>query len=154
MSSIREQILDRCKVVLLQASTPAGGNVSRSREISITRAVSPSIVVLFGGEQDHRMGENADAHDLKVSIQVYVRGDPWDTLADAVADPAHTALMADAARSNAGTAGSLAALGVDLRKVSTDSESEEADRTSGCLLVTYSATYLTSAASMSRAPAP
>ena len=148
MSSIRDQILSRAATVLAGVS---GAQIYRSRETSITRAVSPAITILFGSEQDKRMGAATDAHELRIVVAIFVRGDPWDSLADPVALQAHSLLMADALP---GSAGGLAGLGVDLRKVSTETEAEEADRTAGTLVVTYHATYLTSAFDMSRLPAP
>lgn len=142
MASLREQILARCQAALLNA-TPAGANVFRSREISINRAVSPSIVVMPDGESSTRKGQFADQHALLVKICIFVRGDPWDQLADPLAVAAHQVLMSDAP---------LAALAVDVRKVGTDFEAEEADRTAGTLTARYAITYLSSARDIAAAP--
>ena len=89
------------------------------------------------------MGQATDRHELTVNVAIFVRGDPWDQLADAIATPAHQVLMTDAA---------LAALVVDVRKVSSDFQAEEADRTAGTLSTHYHLTYLTKAADISAAP--
>lgn len=142
MASLREQILARIAAALIGA-TPAGANVFRSREASITRAQTPAITVLMGGETDQRMSQAADKHTLRVLVAIFVRGDPWDQLADTVAVPAHAVLMSDAA---------LWALVLDVRKVASDPEAEEADRTAGTLSVTYDITYLTRASDITAQP--
>lgn len=142
MTSLREQILARIAAALT-GTTPAGGNVFRSRETSIARGVSPAIVVMPDSEQDQRVGQATDRHELTIKVAIFVRGDPWDQLADAIATPAHQVLMADAP---------LAALVVDVRKNSTDFQAEEADRTAGTLSMYYQITYLTRAADISAAP--
>lgn len=142
MASIREQILLRM-VAALTDRTPAGPNVFRSREASLTRELVPAIVVQPESEQDQRMGSGTDRHELVVMVAVFVRGDPWEPLADAVAEPAHRMLMGDP---------ELQALAADLRKVSTDYESEEADRTAAVLTARYRVTYLSRAGDIAAAP--
>ena len=142
MSSLREQILARIATALA-AATPGGAQVFRSREVAITKGISPVIVVLMGGETDSRMSASTDKHQLRAVLAIFVRGDPWDQLADAVATPMHQAVMNDAG---------LQALVLDVRKVSSEPESEEADRTAGTLSVTYEITYLTRAGDIAAAP--
>lgn len=141
-SSIREQILGRIATALASAA-PGGAQVFRSRENSITRAMTPAITVLMGSESDMRMSAYVDKHTLRVVLAIFVRGDPWDSLADAVATPMHLALMADAP---------LQALALDVRKISSDPEAEEADRTAGTLSCIYEVQYLTRAGDISAAP--
>ena len=141
-TSLREQIMARC-VVALTGATGAGVHVSRSREISIVRAEAPAIVVMPAGEQDQRIGQGSDRHEFGVTLAIFVRGDPWDQLADAVAVDAHRVLCADSV---------LLGLAMDIRKISTDYESEEADRTAGTLAAHYRFTYLTRAGDIAIAP--
>lgn len=142
MSSVREQILARIAAALLGA-TPAGASVFRAREVSITRDVTPAITVLFGGESDKRMSQDADQHLMRVTVAIFVRGDPWDKLADAVATPMHGVIMNDSA---------LRALVLDVRKTSSEPEAQEADRTAGTLIVTYEINYLTRATDIAAQP--
>jgi hypothetical protein len=142
MATLRELITARV-VAVLTGATPAGANVFRSREASITRAQTPAIVVMPDNEQDIRMGSYTDRHELTLAIEIFTRGDPWDQAADATADAAHKVMVTDA---------TIAALAVDVRKVSTDYESQEADRTAGTLSARYVITYLSKAADLSAQP--
>ena len=143
MASLREQILVRFQAVL-SGATPAGSNVLRAREISITRAMAPAITVLYGGSADvQRMGFGVDRHTITVQVVIFVRGDPWDQLADAIDEPAHRALMADPV---------LRAMGVELRRQPDQPEAEEADRTAGTLTVPYHVIYVAKAGDIAAAP--
>jgi len=144
MSSIREQILERV-FTLLAGATPAGGNVFRSREVSITRAVTPSIVLMPQTDPVERMGQFTDHHRLEFSLEIFVRGDPWDQLADPVWVAAHALLMSDAI---------LGTLVADIRHLGCEFEGQEADRTAGTLTASYQAIYLTNAADVSVGPKP
>ena len=141
-SSVREQILARMAAALA-AAAPGGAVVFRARETSITRAQTPSITVLLAGESDQPFSNDTDHHLLRVNLAVFVRGDPWDQLADAVATPMHTVVMADAP---------LQALISRIRKTASEPEAEEADRTAGVLSCIYEITYLTRASDISAAP--
>ena len=134
-ASLREQILARVAAVLAAAGTPAGANVFRAREVGITRGVSPAITVLYGGGRaTTRAGMSVDKHEITIKVVIFVRGDPWDTLADAVDVPAHQALLADA---------TLKGMGVELLREADVVESQEADRTAGALEVSYLAKFMT-----------
>lgn len=142
MTTLREQITARVAAALTGA-TPAGANVFRSRESSITKGMTPAIVVMPDSEQDVRMGSYTDRHQLTLSIEVFTRGDPWDSQADATAEAMHKVLVADP---------TIAAFAVDVRKISTDYESQEADRTAGTLSARYVITYLSKAADLAAQP--
>ena len=133
MTTLREQITARVTSVLVGA-TPAGANVYRSRETSITRNLTPAIVVMPDSEQDERMGGFADKHQYTLAIEVFTRGDPWDTAADATAEALHKVMVADP---------QIRAFALDVRKISTEYESQEADRTAGTLTARYVITYIT-----------
>jgi hypothetical protein len=137
--SIREQILARILVVLV-GNTAAGGNVFRSRETSITRDITPAIVVMPEAEDDDVFSANADTHELMINVEIFTRGDPWDLIADPVATVMHKLLMSDAP---------LAALVTRIRKTSSKWDGEEADKTAGVLSMKYRITYLTSASDIS-----
>jgi len=142
MTTLREQITARM-VVALTGTTTAGANVYRSRESSISRGLTPCIVCMPDGEQSQRIGALTDRHEYVVNVAIFTRGDPWDQIADAIAEAAHRVLMADQP---------LQALATDIRKISTDYESEEADRTAGTLSARYRITYLSKASDIAAAP--
>ena len=142
MTTLREQITARVTAVLTNA-TPAGANVFRSRENSITRAMVPAITVMPDNEQDTRAGSFTDKHELTLAIEIFTRGDPWDQQADATAEAAHKVLVSDP---------TIAALAVDVRKLSTDYESQEADRTAGTLSARYLITYFSKSSDLSAQP--
>jgi hypothetical protein len=142
MSSIREQILARLAAALTSAA-PGGATIFRARETSITRSQTPAITVLLAGETDTPISHDVDKHVLRANLAIFVRGDPWDLLADAVATPMHLVVMGDAP---------LLALIQRIRKVSSEPEAEEADRTAGVLSCIYEITYLTRAGDISAAP--
>jgi hypothetical protein len=142
VSSIREQILARMAVALT-GTTSAGANVFRSREVSITRAVTPAIVIMPEAEQDNILGTEVDEHRFDLNIEIFTRGDPWDNLADPVAVQAHQILMTDAP---------LAALIARIRKQQSTWLGEEADRTAGVLSMRYQIHYLTKASDIGAAP--
>lgn len=141
MTTLREQITARITAALTGA-TAAGAHVYRSREASISRDLTPAIVVMPDSERDSSFGM-ADRHEYIVNIAIFTRGDPWDFVADQVAELAHRVLMSDA---------QLQSLSTDIRKVSTDYESEEADRTAGTLSARYRIIYLTKASDIAAAP--
>lgn len=140
MDSIRERVMARI-VLVLQGNTDAGVNVTRSREVSITRAQAPAIVVMPGSNSLQRLATQVDRNHFTVKVEIFTRGDPWDSLAAAVDKTVHSLLMQDAL---------LAALISDLRRTNEDFESMEADRTAGTLTLTYVATWLASAADISQ----
>lgn len=142
MPALREQILARVAAALTGA-TPAGANVFRSREVSITRQQTPALTVLFDGEATQRAGQATDRHEMTLLLAVFVRADPWDQVAANVDEYCHRVVMADAV---------LASLISDIRRTSAEPEAEEADRTAGTLSVRYRITYLTRAGDIALAP--
>ena len=144
MPSIGEQILVRAQLALAGA-TSAGTNVFRSREIGLTRGQAPAIVIVPKDEPSTRMGQFTDKSELDVEFQIFSRGDPWDSLADAVYVPVHAVVTTDAA---------LLALCTDVRRIQRRFEGQEADLTAGTLTVTYRFTFLTAATDVSVGPKP
>jgi len=140
-SSIREQILTRLNAAL-SAAPPGGAQVFRSREVSITRATSPALVIMPQDNPINRQATMADKNQLEVALEIFVRGDPWDSLADAVDVPMHAIVMNDA---------QLLALVASVRRIGESFNGQEADRTAGTLTVRYLFTFLTNAADITRA---
>lgn len=142
MDALREQILARAAAVLI-GTTPAGPNVFRSREVSISREQTPAITVLFDGEQSEPMGDAATRHTMTMLTAVFVRGDPWDSIAATVDVAMHRTLLADQ---------QLAQLVTRIVRSSADPEAEEADKTAGTLSVRFRVTFITRAGDISLAP--
>lgn len=142
MSTVRELITARTAACLVGV-TPAGANVFRSREASITRALTPAIVVMPVDETVRRMGSFTDAHELTLAVEIFTRGDPWDSLADATAEVVHRVLVADP---------TIQSYQADVRRTQTNYESQEADRTAGVLTCLYAITYLAKAADVAANP--
>lgn len=141
-SSIREQISAELKSALLTANI-VGNNVYRAREISLTKALQPAIVIMPDEEEVVRMSQNVDRNHLDLNINIYTRGDPWDSLADPIAVAMHKVITTDAV---------IRGLVADVRKVKSTWSGEEADRTAGCLISMYRFTYLTTGQDISSAP--
>lgn len=140
MSSLREQILSRVQAALLNA-TPAAASVLRAREISLTRNIVPAIVLMAGTNDVTRMATQVDKNAFTLKAEIFVRGDVWETLADAIDVPMHQILMTDS---------QLAALISDIRRTGEEFEGQEADRTAGLLTVSYRVTWLSQAADISK----
>ncbi|WP_310613737.1 hypothetical protein [Limnohabitans sp.] len=134
MPSLREQVLAATHAALTSAA-PGGASVFRSRETSITRDKTPAIVITPGGTERTRHSDILDKSTFTFKAEIFVRGDPWDQLADVVDVPMHAALMSSSA---------LSALCV-LRRTNEEFESVEADKTAGTLTATYRATFTSSA---------
>lgn len=143
MTTIVEQIVSRLGVVL-SGATDVGANVYRSREIPVTRSVSPAIVIRPDTESIDPLSINADVHRLRILIEIFTRGDPADLLAAPIVAQAHALITQDQ---------TLRTIASDVRARSLDWNSEEADRTAGVLTCTYEFTYLASARDISSPPA-
>lgn len=143
MTTLREQITAQTVAALMNA-TPAGANVFRSREVSITREMTPAIVVMPESLQTSRMGQGTDRHELVLVLEVFARGDPWDSIADATAEVAHRVMMKDP---------TIRVYALDVRRVSADYEAQEADRTAGTLSARYAITFLTRSDDLASQPA-
>jgi hypothetical protein len=141
-TSLREQLLSQLKVLLTGVSPTVGGNVFRDREVSITRAVEPAIVIMPNSNSMNRMATQVDRNGLSVDLEIFVRGDPWTQLADPIDVAMHAAIMNDA---------TLRTIASDVRREGESFEGVEADLTAGTLTVTYRFTYLTNASDITRA---
>lgn len=142
MASIREQIIVRA-MAALSAATSLGANVERSRENPIARANSSIIVIAVEEESVQRWSQGVDRCELVASFKLYIRGDPWDEIADPIAVKMHYALMNDA---------QLQQLASDLRREAAQWNAEEADRTAGVLETRYRFIYLSRASDLESPP--
>ncbi len=139
MSSLREQALAQV-LATLTAAQPGGATVTRSRATSITRAQAPTIIVSPAQGDATRLATQVDKTQMEVRLAIFVRGDPWDSLADPIDVAAHKALLGSTALRN---------IVADVRRISENFEDQEADRTAGTLTVTYRLTWLANAADIS-----
>jgi len=139
--SLRERILDALMAALVAA--PTGATIFRARETSITRAVSPALVVMPQAEEVERRAAAGDLRTLTVGFEIFVRGDPWDEFADPVAVAAHPVIM--------GVQASLPFI-VSIVPAGSEWQAEEADRTAGALTMRYLIKYWNAAGDLAAAP--
>lgn len=131
MISIREQIVARIALVLT-GTLPGALPVYRSREQAFARGDLPAVVVKPADEETQAISALLEISRLNVHVEVIVRGDVWDSLADPVIVSAHVLLLGDT---------QLAALVSKLRRTSAKWEAHEADQTAGVLTQTYLINY-------------
>jgi hypothetical protein len=100
-SSIRERILNRIHTVTLPGITGVGSRIYRSRSQAYSRSEAPAISISPGND-DPRGAQNTIGaslgkldNALAVLIEVYVRGDIPDQLADPIGVQIHQRMMAD-----------------------------------------------------------
>lgn len=132
MNSIADRIAEA--IVLALATVPGvDGRVFRSRELAVQRDETPCIVVLLADEATVVFGEDVDDNRLIVDLEVSVRGDPFDQLADPIVVDAHRLLRADAG---------LRSIVTSVRRKERTWTAEEADATAGCVKLKYELRYL------------
>jgi hypothetical protein len=100
--SIREQILNRIHTVTLPGiSQVPTGRIYRSRSQALSRNEAPAIIVSPGNDDPFNAPRTIGAslgkldNTLAVLIEVYVRGDIPDQLADPIGVQIHSRMMAD-----------------------------------------------------------
>jgi hypothetical protein len=133
MSSVREQIVARMAAAL-SGVLPNAVPVYRSRVDAFDRGSLPAVVVRPGDEETQPLMDQMEVSRFNVHIEVIVRGDVWDSLADPIIVAAHVLLLGDAP---------LAALCSKLRRTSAKWDAHEADQTAGVLTQTYHLQYRT-----------
>jgi hypothetical protein len=99
--SIREQILNRIATVTLPGTVQVGSRIYRSRAQAYSRSEAPAITVSPGEDNPvnapRTIGASLGKLDqlLPVLIEIYVRGDVPDQLADPIGVDVHARMMAD-----------------------------------------------------------
>lgn len=134
--SVRAVIVRRVAEVLTGAGV-AGGKVFRSRETPVRRGVTPAVVVRPAQEDDEPFSDVWDENRLVVAVEIHVRGDPYDELADPIATQVHRLIT---------TAPTLAEISPSIRKRSTTWDGLDADAAAGIVTMHYQFTYLTDVA--------
>lgn len=128
MPSIREQILNRIHTVTLPGTVQVGSRIYRSRAQAYARSEAPAITISPGEEKPANAPRTIGAsmcrldNVLPVLIEVYVRGDVPDQLADPIGIDIHARMMADR------TMGGLA---IDVQPDGWRPDYEAADATAG-----------------------
>lgn len=142
MQSIAEQILDRVHDLLIDAAV-AGANIFRQRTDPLGDDELPGIKIMRGPDDISHRARNVDHHRFEFSLAHLVAGANVETQADALHMASHAALFADAP---------LAALGVDLRCVGTDTLQDDADVDAYRLTARYQIQFLTRPGDQTRTP--
>ena len=137
--TVENQIIT-AMVAALTGATQAGTSVFRSRVQALTIGDVPAIAVSPKTEESQRFGNNCDENILDVEVEIFVRGDPYDQVADPIAGQAHKLLTTDPG---------VAATVIDIRKKSRVWEADEADETAGSVITIYEVRYLTLATDLS-----
>lgn len=130
--SVHEQVLARVQQVLLNA-TDAGDVVDRGRPDPFSAREVPALNVRRALGNHTAFGRGVDHQVLQFEIDHLVRGDDWETQADALHMAVHQILLADV---------QLAALCKGLRCVLTEPAAQSGDETAGRLMARYEAQVL------------
>jgi len=126
--SIREQILNRIATVTLPGTVQVGARIHRSRAQAYSRSEAPAISISPGEDNPvnapRTIGASLGRLDqaLPVLIEIYVRGDVPDQLADSIGVDVHSRMMADR---------TLGGLAHDVQPDGWRPEYEQADATAG-----------------------
>jgi hypothetical protein len=135
-SSVVEQLLERVASILsLWAEVP----VYRSRETALARDELPCIVIQPGEEDSESASGSEDKSTFVMSIEIHVRGNPWDRVADPIATRIHPLIVRDP---------EIAALVARVRRHTVKWEGHDADTTAGIVTRQYRFVYLTPAESL------
>ena len=127
-ASLREQILAYIETVVLPGTVQVGSRIYRSRAQAYSRSEAPAITVSPGEDNPVNAPRTTGAslgrldQVLPVLIEIYVRGDVPDQLADPIGVDVHARMMADR---------TLGGLAHDVQPDGWRPEYEQADATAG-----------------------
>jgi hypothetical protein len=147
--SLREQILSRIETVTLPGTVQVGGRIFRSRAQAFAKAEAPAINVSPGEDNPinapRTIGASLGKLDqaLPVLIEIYVRGDVPDQLADPIGVDVHARMMADR---------TLGGLAQDVQPDGWRPEYEQADATAGWMQHRFLIRYRTRDDAINAAP--
>ncbi len=130
--SVIEQMLVQVQALLLGA-TSAGQNVTRGRADPFSREELPAINVRRAPSTHEPQGQGRDRVTAMFDVDIEVRGDDWETQADAL----HASVDELLTQSPV-----LAGLVSGLRCISTDAQAEGGDDTAGRITARYQAQLL------------
>lgn len=132
-ASLNETLMATVTAVILAAATEAGERVTRGRVDAYGPEEIPAINLRRGGGNHEEFAGGADQAYFEFDVDCYVRGDDWETKADALHMQAHRAL---------GLSAELPAFCRGLRCIRTQMQPEGGDETIGRLTATYQAKAL------------
>jgi hypothetical protein len=127
-ASLREQILDHIASDVLPGTVQVGSRIYRSRAQAYSRSEAPAISISPGEDNPVNAPRTTGAslgrldQVLPVLIEIYVRGDVPDQLADPIGVDVHARMMADR---------TLGGLAHDVQPDGWRPEYEQADATAG-----------------------
>lgn len=131
MTTKREQILAKVKTILT-TTTGINKRIYRNRVEPFTREESPSLVVEFSSDNPAiRMNDFID-WTLSIRVIVICRHKNPDTKADATVESLHSKLVADS---------TLGGLAIDIKPLSVDFQTIEADTPAGIYTCNYEINY-------------
>ena len=139
MSTIRETIM---AAVVTALGGITGCPVERSRVAAISRAQTPFLVVRPEDDADQPLSDNDTHHDLTIALELFVRGEIPDQIADPYIQSAHAKLMAD--RTLGGKCQWIVSTG-------TKWEMDDADHASAMITLSYRIIYTTLSTDLTRA---
>lgn len=135
MATIRDQIMGKL-LSLLFDTTDAGQSVFRARVEPLTRDDLPAIIIRPKQEMVQSLAMDIVERMLTAEVEIYVRGDVPDQLAEAIILQAHALLMKDR------TLGGLCARIIERE---TQWEFADADNPASKMTVSYEIKYHTQA---------
>ncbi len=132
MATIRSQILTAAFNALM-ASNVANGNIYRSREQAFSREELPAIVISPDTENSSEFADRVDKNLFTFQLDIYVRGEVWDDVADPIALQAIKVILSDP---------TVRGLCTKIRRDGTKWDGSNADATAGVQTERFKATYL------------
>lgn len=147
-ASIEERIAEAVKTALLAATQMPEvlGRVFRAREDALSREEGETINITSDALAVKSLSTDVDDKELTLNVEIYVRGDVWETLADAIAVQAHARVM------GRGYWAVDAIKLAQVRLVDGDWTSQEGDQTPGKRIMKYAFRYLAMAADITKQP--
>lgn len=134
MNTHRETILQNVLIALGGANV-AGGRIFRSRSNALAANELPAIVLKAGNESIDNSQRTISIRNFDVELEIVVRGEPADQLADPVIAAASAAILADQSLGNTVYRVVESSIGAP--------ELADGNGTTGLVRVTYTATYAT-----------
>jgi len=134
MNTHRETIL-AAVIAKLTAANVAAGRIFRSRSNALAAAELPAIVLRAGNESVDNDGRTISVRHFDIELEIVVRGEPADQLADPIIAAASAAILADQSLGNTIYRIVESSIGAP--------ELADGNGTTGLVRVTYTATYAT-----------
>lgn len=146
MATIFERIPEEVKTALLAAAIAGiGTRVYRARQDAIALDEGDTLNVETDANNQKTFSEALDDNELLIDVEIYVRGDVWETKADAYALAVHPIVMGR----NYGAAGLRIAR---VRLTDQAWTAQEGDGTPGKRTLKYAFRFFTLAADISAQP--